>query len=128
MAFLAVRWLVALIRPHYQPPARQVISAFDPTAFHGIGDDALYLGHGFIDTAGNTLPDTVCLYGSGPSSDVLNRWQDCLHQTGVTSYYTEYQPGDRLETFRLIEFVIFVVLAAGLFGLTWLRMRRADAL
>lgn len=47
----------------------------------------------------------------------------CLRHSGVIQ---TFQPASQLETFRLIEAVIFVVLAALLGAVTWFRVRRTD--
>jgi hypothetical protein len=41
-------------------------------------------------------------------------------------FFTEYHPADRLVPFQLCESAIFLVLAAGLLALAFVRVRRAD--
>jgi hypothetical protein len=119
--FAGVRAAVSLLRHNYLPPAH-VVTALSAS----IGSDridGLVLSVQTVDAAGRPVNDlaTNCLANANTEAA-----QDaCLRRNGIVGYLAQYQPADRLPTFRLIETGIFVVLAVALFAVTWLWLRRS---
>jgi hypothetical protein len=128
VVYIAVRVFVAHAwRPYYQTPVREVSPLEAPGWSAPLSDTArLYVDSGYLDTAGNPVDyPTACITRHYSEAE---QHYDCLRQNGVVSYYQDYQPGERLGVFRLIEFGVFVVLAAALFVLAWRLTRRVRRL
>lgn len=119
--YAVVRYAVVLLRPFYESPARVTY----PRASHwaGLAPDSLYVGGGYADVAGRAVDVTSCSAGAGPVSQ--QAYDACLTSRGAVDYFDDFQPAERLGTFRLIETAIFVALAALLFGAAVLKLRRA---
>ncbi len=119
LGFTATRVLVgSLGRPNFEAPLRYV----GPLgAAPRRGDpNALMIDMGYLDTAGNKVSIPAdCL-----RSDNIT---DCMTSRGIVGF-EDYQPGDRLDTFRLIELGIFLGLAVVLFALAWWRLRKDPVL
>ncbi|GAA4525266.1 hypothetical protein [Amycolatopsis samaneae] len=128
--FVAVRLVIAVLaRPHYLPPVRNVRPQDDPSPM--IGADSLHevlvVGRGgWMNTTGelaplggDELPQPIhdCLFGGS------GRLTACLAEHGWTRSYLDYQPADRLLTFRLVETGVFLLLAAALYLLARQRVR-----
>jgi hypothetical protein len=122
--FIGARVAVWLVRPYLLSPVRVVGPAFSSEEF-GVGREQWYLGGGYLNSAGQVLTNSqLVLYGD-PTS--YGAYRDSLRRDGVTASFVDYQPADRLVTMRLIETGIFVALAAALFVVVWLRLRRSRA-
>lgn len=123
VVFAGVRAAVSSLRDNYLPPAHVVTLVPDGTSLEKI--DGLVLSVQSVDAAGRPVPDLPfnCLAG-----DNTEAAQACLHRHGIAGYFTQYQPADRLPTFRLIEAGIFVVFALVLFAVTWLWLRRSTVM
>jgi hypothetical protein len=126
--YIAVRVFVANVwRPYYQTPIR----VSEPVGSEGSAMPLsetmrLYVDSGWLDAAGNPVDYPITCMNTSYSE--VGQQYDCLRQNGAVSYYSDYQPGDRLGAFRLIEFGIFVALAAALFVLAWRLTRRVRRL
>jgi hypothetical protein len=119
--FAGVRAAVSLLRHNYLPPAH--VLATIPVSFGSDGINGVVLSTQAVDAAGRPVNDlaTNCLANANTEAA-----QDaCLRRNGIVGYLAQYQPADRLPTFRLIETGIFVVLAVALFAVTWLWLRRS---
>jgi hypothetical protein len=122
VAFVGVRFLVGTFRFDYLPPVRTV------QPFTGYGPEMpgiLVQDEGDLFASGQ--PVTVMPPGcQGTAGQVFPDWVACMRQHGVTQQYLDYQPADRIGTYRLIECVVFLALAVVCGLVTWLRTRRAD--
>ncbi|HEX4701426.1 MAG TPA: hypothetical protein VH352_04790 [Pseudonocardiaceae bacterium] len=122
--YIGVRVAVYFARPYYLPVVRATGAPGD-YPFARLGRGNLDLANGDLDSAGNVIPpDQIRLHGD-PGS--FTAYQDSLRRDGVVATFTDYQPAYRLVPFRLIETGIFVLLAAALFTVVWLRMRRSTS-
>jgi hypothetical protein len=117
--FAGVRAAVSLLRHNYLPPAH--VLATIPASFGSAVINGVVLSTQAVDAAGRSVNDLPINCLSNASTEAA---QDaCLRRNGIVGYLTQYQPIDRLPTFRLIEAGIFVVLAVALFVVTWLWLR-----
>ncbi|MEU4767876.1 hypothetical protein AB0H12_31970 [Actinosynnema sp. NPDC023794] len=122
-AFIAVRGVVAgLWRPNFREPLLKVepYEAYQ-RSWDGPGDGSWTVGTGFSDAAGNE----VAYPSACSSAQDSAAFAKCMNDNNVLSF-TEYHPADRLVPFQLFESAIFLVLAAGLLALAFVRVRRAD--
>jgi hypothetical protein len=110
------------LRYHYFPPVRLFTSLLSTNSLVPTGD-YLFVGGGEVNASGQLVDSFSCV---GPVNTDAE-YTACLRQNGIVGSVIDYQPADRLATFRLIEAGIFVVLAAALCTVVWLRMRRAGA-
>jgi hypothetical protein len=124
--FVAVRGLVASAwRPYFQEPVR-VIEPFDAhtrssNGFWGAGGKGSWaVDGGYSDASGKLVPFPKECGGS----QTLDDFGQCMNDKGV-HYLSEFHPVERLAAFQWFEFGIFAVLAAGLFALAFVWVRRA---
>jgi hypothetical protein len=106
--------LSVLLRDHYLPASRSV-ARWDSTPV--VPPGALELGNGYVgkDMRPMSMPE-ACATLANPNS--------CMRTTGgAAGTYVEFQPVERIEAFRYIEFGLYVVLAAVLFALTFRLLR-----
>ena len=73
------------------------------------------------------IPPVRVFYPPNGGNAVFPTGDAMIVNVGNNQFF-DYQPADRLATFRLIEAGIFLVLAVALFAVMWLRMRRTAAL
>ena len=108
--FVVVRLVIATTVLHWLPTQR-LVTELGGTA--PLPPGAAEVGTGYLDGAGQpvTLP-VVC-------GDL-----QCLTDHGVRHGYVDYQPFERLATFKWAEVIAYGLLTAGLVGLTWARVRR----
>lgn len=123
--FTVVRAVVGgLLRPYYQTPVREVY-ALDWRGGWDMPDKALYVDSGYLNTVGEPVDfPAACTGNMSSAAD----HQACMRENGIASNYRAYQPIERVDEFRLIEFGIFAGLAILLFLLTWRLMRRVTRL
>jgi hypothetical protein len=119
--FAGVRAAVSLLRHNYLPPAHLFTALPDSFGAHQI--DGLFLSVQSVDAAGRPVTDLPINCLANANTEAAQ--EVCLRRNGIVGYLTQYQPIDRLPTFRLIEAGIFVVLAVALFAVTWLWLRRS---
>ncbi|MER5264621.1 hypothetical protein ABTZ99_21360 [Actinosynnema sp. NPDC002837] len=121
--FVAVRGVVAgLWRPNFQEPLLKVerYDAYE-RSWDGPGDGSWTVASGFSDAAGNEVAyPSAC--SNVHDSDAYTK---CMNDNNVL-FFTEYHPAERLVPFQLFESAIFLVLAAGLLALAFVRVRRAS--
>ncbi|ATE57223.1 hypothetical protein [Actinosynnema pretiosum] len=88
-------------------------------------DQALYFEGGYANADGvlGTVPPRCY----GPESADQAWFQGCLKDSGLTHFLEQYHPAERLGTFRLIEGVLFLALAAALFAFALRRVKKAAA-
>jgi hypothetical protein len=119
--FAGVRAGVSLLRHNYLPPAHVLTTL--PASLGADKIDGIVLSVRAVDAAGRPVNDLSISCLDNATTEAA---QDaCLRRNGIVGYLTQYQPADRLPTFRLIETGIFVVLALALFVVTWLWLRRS---
>lgn len=125
--YLAVRVLVTnLLRPYYQTPVRETTPLDAPGQSLPLETDRMWVDAGLLDVEGNPIEyPRSCISRDFTGSD---GFYDCLRENGVVANYWDYQPGDRLGTFHLIEFGLFTALAVVLFLVTWRIARRVRRL
>ena len=122
--FTVVRMFVAgVLRPYYQAPVRDV-RPFGAPGGWARPEKALYVDGGYLDAAGEPIDFPMAC----ASSASMAEHQACMREHGVVDTYRAYQPIERVDEFRLIEFGIFAGLAILLFLLTWRLMRRTTRL
>ncbi len=144
VGYVGVRVLVAFyLRPRFMSPERIVYpnkQTFGPgsSATPDLGADVLNRRFGYLDPAGGEHDYSVMYSCSGvrpeyrgpdkppPALADQQKYQDCVNGVAPNAF-RDYQPGDRLATFRLIEMAIFLVLAAGLYLIAVRRVRVARA-
>jgi hypothetical protein len=119
--FAGVRAAVSLLRPNYLPPAHLFTAL--PGGIGGVKIDGLFLSVQSVDAVGRPVTDLPVSCFAKANTEAAQ--EACLRRNGIVGYLTQYQPADRLPTFRLIESGIFVVLAIALFAVTWLWLRRS---
>jgi hypothetical protein len=108
-------------RPYFQEPLRKVESfAAYSNNVTNWDDTTLRVGGHYSDSAGNEVPFPHVCSGRPREAD----YATCLADNDV-QYLTQYQPIDRLVPFQWFETGIFAVLAAGLFALAFVWVRRA---
>lgn len=82
------------------------------------------MASGFTNSAGQPVAMYPLCNGNFTSGAGV---EDCVHRSGITGFYVDYQPVSRLHAFQWTETGIYVVLAVALFTLVALRMRRSAA-
>ncbi|TWP48320.1 ABC transporter permease subunit [Lentzea tibetensis] len=103
-------------REHYLPP----VHTWRPDPPPGVDyvpqlpRDGLWIDSGYADRNGDPMPPPLQCNGD----------DTCLKANGQIGHFVDYQPGSRLVTFQLIEFAIFVVLAALLLFVAFRALRR----
>jgi ABC-type transport system involved in multi-copper enzyme maturation permease subunit len=125
VVFLGVRFGLSQYRPYYLAPVRSVVPLpgfADPY----VGNNGLMITEGMTNAAGQPLGnfDLPCL----TTFHTFDEYTACLRSGGVVNSFMDYQPDYRLTALRYIEVGIFLVLAAVLFGVVWLRMRRSTTI
>ncbi|GGU65016.1 hypothetical protein [Lentzea flava] len=106
--------LAVLLRDHYLPASRS-IARWDSTPV--VPPGALELGNGFVgkDLSPMSVPE-ACAKLVNPNS--------CMRRSGgAAGTYVDFQPVERIEAFRYIEFGLFVALSAVLLALTFRLLR-----
>lgn len=132
-AAIQILW-PTLVRPHLLPPARGTVS-LDAASWNGVGDvreGHLILQPGTI----SSLPSGAWLTGSeavtsagapatmAPAACIsASNFVPCLQDHGIRLAVT-YQPASRYWEFQWLETGVFLVLAAGLGGVCYWRVRR----
>ncbi|MFD7657221.1 ABC transporter permease subunit [Actinosynnema sp. NPDC059797] len=128
VGFFVVRGLVAgLWRSYYAPPLRTV-APYDPLPRDGgniawPARDAMVVDVGYLDAAGAEVDvdfNAPCMAATQDEG----AYGRCLVDQGVSQSFVDYQPGDRVVPFQLVELGIFTVLAAGLLALTFWWVKR----
>lgn len=124
VSYVGARLLVAALRPHFRTPLR-MFQPLNPTGIYMWSDsEHLTLGFGYSDAAGQAVElNPACASSIGSDAG----YEACLHRSGITNFYLDYQPVTRLNDFQWTETAIFAVLAVVLFALVALRMRRSAA-
>ncbi|HEX9338486.1 MAG TPA: hypothetical protein VF892_21495 [Pseudonocardiaceae bacterium] len=125
VVFLGVRFGLSLYRPYYLAPVRS-ISPMSNFSMPNVGNNGLILQFGMSDAAGRPVDTTNLACMSTVHTDAA--YVACLHSGGVFGQFVDYQPDYRLTAFRYVEVAIFLVLAAVLFGVVWLQMRRSTTI
>lgn len=103
-------------REHYLPP----VHTWRPDPPRGVRyepqlpRDGLWIDSGYADKNGDPMPPPLHCNGDDA----------CLEANGQIGHFVDYQPGSRFFTFQLIEFAIFVVLAALLLFVAFRALRR----
>jgi hypothetical protein len=125
VVFLGVRFGLSQFRPYYLPPVRSV-APLSNFSMPYIGNNGLMLQFGMTGANGQPLDisNLACLQTI--SSDAS--YFACLRSGGVAGQFVDFQPDYRLTALRYVEVGIFLVLAAVLFGVVWLRMRRSTTI
>jgi ABC-type transport system involved in multi-copper enzyme maturation permease subunit len=126
VVFLGVRFGLSQYRPYYLAPVRSISSFSSNAQLPYIGNNGLILQFGMSGANGQALDinNLACL--STVHTDAA--YLACLRSGGVVGSFIDFQPDYRLTAFRYIEVAIFLVLAAALFGVVWLRMRRSTTI
>ncbi|MGW7535327.1 ABC transporter permease subunit [Amycolatopsis sp. NPDC054798] len=125
LVFVVLRMSAEPLRSLYRTPERAYApldSAETPAAFVSsgrLGPDPLVLESGYASASGDRVPVTFPMGGNRIAA---------LHDHGITQYVAVYQPGSRLELFRLCEAGIFAAATAALLVFVWLRIRRLRSL
>ena len=122
-AFVGVRILVALVRPHFM--AAVTGSALDVKQGSWVLAASYYADAQGHHVSFEQVNQMVSVYAStAPKSFNGSGVMDYLHQQGI-SLLTDYQPLDRFWAFQLIEAALFFGLAIGLIAasLWWLQRR-----
>jgi hypothetical protein len=125
VVFLGVRFGLSQYRPYYLAPVRS-IAPFSNFSMPYVGNNGLMLQFGMAGANGQPLDvnNLACL--RTVSSDAS--YVACLRSGGVVGQFVDFQPDYRLTALRYIEVAIFLVLAAALFAVVWLRMRRSTTI
>jgi len=107
--------LAVAVRDHYLP-TRRAVARWDQTM--SVPEGGLQIGDGFVDTTLKTVPVAEqCERFAVPSS--------CMRSTkSAAGTYVDYQPIERLGTFRVMEFLVCVLIAAAALFLTFRLLRR----
>ncbi len=107
--------LAVTVRDRYLPAERS-IARWDQTT--SVPQGALQLGDGFVDTTLKSVPVAEqCERFAIPSS--------CMRSTkSAAGTYVDYQPIERLGTFRVMEFLVCVLIAVAAFYITFRLLRR----
>jgi ABC-type transport system involved in multi-copper enzyme maturation permease subunit len=127
MVFLGARFGLSQYRPYYLAPVRSIALVTNSNfSMPYIGNNGLILQFGMSDAAGQPVDITnlPCMSTVHTAAAYLA----CLHSGGVFGQFVDYQPDYRLTALRYIEVAIFLVLAAVLFAVAWLRMRRSTTI
>ncbi|CCH34873.1 hypothetical protein ABZ816_20130 [Actinosynnema sp. NPDC047251] len=125
--FVVVRSLVGGLWRRYYWPAERVFQPLDTRnvdtdATVGLLNGTMAVDNGYADAAGNEVAfPWACTNGY----DQPDGYYKCLADRGVVQYFHDYHPVDRLVPFQLVEFTIFVLLAAGLVALAFKWVRRS---
>ncbi|HEX4726132.1 MAG TPA: ABC transporter permease subunit, partial [Pseudonocardiaceae bacterium] len=102
--FSAVRLGMIPLRYHYFPPVRLFTPLAADNSVIPTGD-YLAVDFGYVNASGQLVgPSFQC---TGPTNTAAE-YRACLRQNGIAGSVIDYQPADRLATFRLIEAGIFV--------------------
>lgn len=123
--FVVLRMGAEPLRGHYDAPLRAYApldAADSPTAFVAsgrLGQDPLVLESGYANAAGERVPVSFPLAGDRTAT---------LNEHGISQYVVVYQPGSRLELFRLYEAGVFVAGTCALLIVVWYRLRRLHSL
>jgi hypothetical protein len=114
--YTAVRAVISVaVRDHYLPAQRTVVR-WDSTPV--LPGGALELGGGFVGADLDPVPVLDRCAG-------LINANSCMRAANAAiGTYTDYQPVGMVWVFQLIEFLVFVLLAAVLLGLTFRVLRR----
>jgi hypothetical protein len=125
VVFLGVRFGLSQYRPYYLAPVHAVaaVPGFpDPY----VGNNGLMVAEGMTNAAGQPVGNfnLACLNTVHSYAE----YGACLRSGGIVGSFLDYQPDYRLTALRYIEVGIFLVLAAVLFGVVWLRMRRSTTI
>lgn len=113
--YAIIRAVLAIaVRDHYLP-SRRSIARWDQTA--SVPGDSLTVGSGYIDT--NLKPVSLTERCEGEPSP-----GSCMRIDGAAAgTYVDYQPIERLEVFRVMEFAVCVLIAAAALYLTFRLLR-----
>lgn len=125
VVFLGVRFGLAQFRPYYLTPVRS-IAPLSNFSMPYIGNNGLELQFGMAGANGQMVDinNLACLRTVITDASYF----PCLRSGGVVGQFVDFQPDYRLTALRYIEVGIFLVLAAALFGVVWLRMRRSTTI
>lgn len=125
VVFLGARFGLSQYRPYYLTPVHLVttLPSF-PNPY--IGNNGLALQYGMVDANGQ--PVDIANFACMRTADSAASYFACLRSGGVVGQFVDYQPDYRLTALRYIEVAIFLVLAAVLFGVVRLRMRRSTTI
>jgi hypothetical protein len=121
VVFLGIRFGLSQFRPYYLAPVRAIVQ-FPNFSMPYVGNNGLMLQFGMSNAAGQPVDITnlACTNIVDPDAYVA-----CLRRGGIVGQFVDYQPDYRLTALRYIEVGIFLVLAAVLFTVVWLRIRRS---
>jgi hypothetical protein len=94
--------------------------------------DTMVLSPGLLDRAGNVVsydsPVAKACFNAATENNVTDLQGvegRCFLDHGLVQRFFDYQPVDRLATLRLTETAVYLILAAALLALTWLRLRKS---
>lgn len=126
LGFLLVRGVMATgWRPYFQTPVRRYEPVGEGSSdfWAREGRDALHVSSGYADAAGDEVEFPMRCVQDFDTDDGFDR---CLADLGITQYFTDYQPADRLAAFQFTEVLIFLAATTGLLVLAYLRVRRSQ--
>jgi hypothetical protein len=122
--FLGVRLPVdTWIRPHYQAPITQ---NFDLVSGTSLNRQDWVVDAGFINSQGRSVDFSALINACNPDRQLVAKQSlfQCAADHGFREHVV-YQPSNRLATFQAIETTLYLVVTAGLLGVTvfWVRRR-----
>jgi hypothetical protein len=124
--FMGVRLPVdTWIRPHYQAP---ITRNFDLVSGASLDRQDWVINSGFVDSQGRSVDFIALVNACDPNSLEIGSEKQSVFQCAQDHGFQErvvYQPANRLATFQAIETALYLVVTAGLLGLTvfWVRRR-----
>jgi hypothetical protein len=111
------------IRPYYQAP---IIQTFDLLSGTDLDRQDWVIDTGFIDSQGRSVDFSALVNACDPDRQGVEKQSlfQCAQDHGFRERVV-YQPADRLATFQAIETALYLVVTAGLLGVTvfWVRRR-----
>jgi hypothetical protein len=121
--FAGIRGFISVfVRPYYITPYHQ-FQAWSPPGQHYVPmvpPDGLRVDSGYADAAGNPMEVPVPCRNAPPDYD------GCVRANGVAGHFADFQTADRVPALQLIETGVYLGLAAILFmiAFVWVRRRR----
>ncbi|WP_158844307.1 ABC transporter permease [Saccharothrix deserti] len=119
--FLVRAFVAGFWRPYFQEPLRKVEPYDESPLYWSAGNDGSWtVNSGYADAAGNEIDFPQVCGGTQSNTE----YAKCMADNGVQTF-SDYHPADRLVSFQWFEFGVFALLAAGLFALTFVWVRRS---
>jgi hypothetical protein len=118
--FVGVRGLVSIFwRPYYITPVHEFQAWTPPGEYVPmVPSDGWRIDSGYADAAGVPMDVPVPCRDSPPNYD------ECVRANGVAGHFADFQTADRAPAFQLIEAGIYLGLAAVLFAIAFVWVRR----